>query len=119
MDYDKVFWEGNYPVTVVVARNDFIKEHPDLIKDFLTAHEDASRFINNNAKKSQEIVNKEIDDTTGKSLAEDVIQSSFNRIQIDTNLNHEAVMKFAGLSKAEGFIPKVPEEKDVFKTEFN
>ena len=119
LDYDKVFWEGNYPVTVVVAREDFIEEHPGLVKDFLKAHEDVSRFINDNAKKSQEIVNQEIEGTTGKSIAADVIQRSFNRIRIDTNLNQEAIMKFASLSKAEGFITKVPEEKNVFKTEYN
>ncbi len=119
LDYDKVFWEGNYPVAVVVASSDFMDEHPDLVKDFLKAHEDASLFINDNAEKSQEIVNKEIESTTGKSLEADVIKGAFNRIKVDTNLNHEAIMKFADLSKAEGFITDVPEEKDVFKTEFN
>lgn len=37
----------------------------------------------------------------------------------DIVLNREAIMKFAEISKKEGFISEVPEENDVFTTEFN
>lgn len=35
LDYNGVYMEGNYPVAVVVVRNEFLKEHPDLVKEFL------------------------------------------------------------------------------------
>ena len=38
---------------------------------------------------------------------------------VDTQLNKDAIMKFAEISKEEGFISEVPEESDVFTTEFN
>lgn len=119
LDYDKVFLEGNYPSAVVVASNDFIEEHPDLVEDFLKAHKDATLYINENPKDAQKIVNTEIEETTGKALAEDVIANAFTRMNVTDELNKEAIMKFAEISKNEGFINKVPEEKDVFKTEFN
>lgn len=119
LDYDEVFLSGNYPVAVVVASRDFIEKHPDLVKDFLKAHEDAALYINENGDKARDIVNKEIESTTGKALAPEVIKSAFDRMKVDTALNKEAVMKFAEISKTEGFISKVPEESDVFTTEFN
>ncbi|MBO5073196.1 MAG: aliphatic sulfonate ABC transporter substrate-binding protein [Eubacterium sp.] len=119
LEYDKLFLEGNYPTAVVIANGDFIKEHPDLVKEFLQAHEDATLYINNNASQAQEIVNKEIESVTGKSLATDVIQKAFSRMKVDTALNKEAIMTFANISKEEGFINTVPEESDVFTTEFN
>lgn len=119
LDYDKVFWDGDYPAAVVVASSDFIEKHPDLVKDFLKEHENATLYINENAEKAQEIVNTEIKETTGKALEADVIKKSFDRMKVDTTLNTNAIMKFATLSESEGFINKIPEEHDVFKTEFN
>lgn len=119
LEYDQLFLNGNYPTAVVIAGRDFMKEHPDLVKDFLKAHEDATLYINENATQAQEIVNKEIESVTGKGLDADVIKKSFGRMRIDTNLNKEAIMTFARISKEEGFISKVPEESDVFATEFD
>lgn len=114
LDYDEVFLEGNYPTAVVVANEDFMKAHPDLVADFLAAHEDATLYINANMDEAMSIVNGEIESVTGKRLAEDVIASAFKRMTVDTKLNHDAIMEFANISKAEGFIEKVPAEADVF-----
>lgn len=119
LDYDEVFLEGKYPTAVVVASQDFIDEHPDLVADFLKTHEEATLYINENAEEAQKIVNTEIEGTTGKALDEAVIKSAFNRMNVSEVLNSDAIMKFAEISKEEGFINKVPEEDDVFKTEFN
>ena len=119
LDYDEVFLEGNYPTAVVVASQDFIEEHPDLVKEFLEAHEEATLYINENMDEARSIVNKEIEETTGKAIDEEVIQNAFTRMTVDTALNKEAIMKFAEISKNEGFISEVPEESDVFTTEFN
>lgn len=119
LDYNEVFLEGNYPTAVVVASQDFIDEHPDLVKQFLEAHEEATTYINANMEQARSIVNTEIEDTTGKAIDEQVIENAFKRMTVDTALNKEAIMKFAEISKDEGFISKVPEESDVFTTTFN
>ncbi len=119
LDYNEVFLEGNYPTAVVVASQDFIEEHPELVKQFLEAHDEATLFINEHMEEARSIVNAEIKETTGKAIDEDVIQNAFTRMTVDTNLNKEAIMKFAEISKNEGFISEVPKESDVFTTEFN
>lgn len=119
LDDKEVFLNGDYPTAVVVVSKDFMEEHPDLVKDFLKAHEDATTFINENMGEAQKIVNTEIQEATGKSLDGDVIESAFSRMTISTKLNHEAVMKFAQISKDEGFISRIPEEEDVFAAEFD
>ena len=119
LDYNEVFLEGNYPTAVVVASQDFIEAHPDLVKQFLEAHEEATLYINENMEEARSIVNAEIKETTGKAIEEEVIKNAFTRMTVDTALNKEAIMKFAEISKQEGFISKVPEENDVFTTEFN
>ena len=119
LDHKEVFLEGDYPTAVVVASQDFIEDHPDLVREFLEAHEEATVYINENMDEARSIVNTEIKETTGKALDEEVIKNAFTRMTVDTQLNREAIMKFAEISKTEGFISKVPEEDDVFTTEFN
>lgn len=119
LDYDEVFLEGNYPTAVVIASKDFMDAHPDLVKEFLQAHEDATLYINENGEQAQEIVNKEIEATTGKAIDTDILENAFARMKVDTALNQDAIMQFATLSKDEGFINTVPEVEDVFTTEFN
>ena len=115
----EVFLDGNYPTAVVVASTDFIEEHPQLVKEFLEAHEEAALYINENMDEARSIVNAEIESATGKALEEEIIQNAFTRMTVDTQLNKDAIMKFAEISKEEGFISEVPEESDVFTTEFN
>lgn len=119
LDYDEVFLEGDYPTAVVVASQDFIESHPELVKDFLDAHEEATLYINENMDEARSIVNAEIEATTGKAIADEIIQNAFTRMDVDTKLNTAAIMEFAKISKDEGFISEVPEESDVFTTEFN
>ena len=119
LDYNEVFLNGDYPVAVVVASSDFMEAHPDLVEDFLSAHEDATLYINENPEHAQKIVNTEIESTTGKALSDDVIASAFSRMTIHTDLNKEAIMKFANISKEEGFINTIPEEEHVFKFKFD
>ena len=118
LDYDELFLHGDYPSALVVASNDFIETHPDLVSDFLELHEEATLFINENPEEMQEIVNTEINAATGKSLDTDVIQSACSRIKADSTLNPNVIMTLAEISKEEGFIRNVPEEKNVFNTEF-
>ncbi len=119
LDYDKIFLEGNYPTAVVVVSKDFMDEHPDIVKEFLEAHEETSVYINNNLSEAIGIVNSEIEAATGKLLDEDIINNAFARMTITTELNHSAIMEFAKISKEEGFIDTIPEESDVFTTEIN
>ena len=119
LDYKELFLEGNYPTAVVVVHQDFLDKHPDLVKEFIEAHEETTDYINSNQDEAMGIVNAEIKEATGKALSDDIIKGAFERMTISTKLNKEAIMKFGNISKDEGFIDAVPEESDVFTTEFN
>lgn len=118
LDYDELFLDGNYPSAVVIANGDFMEEHPDLVADFLEMHQDATLFINENPEDAQQIVNTEIELATGKALDNEVIKNAFSRMEVTDTLNKDAIMSFATISKEEAFTTKIPEEKNVFNTEF-
>lgn len=119
LDYDEVIAGGNYPTAVVVVSEDFNKKHPDIVKDFIEAHEEATVYINDNKDAAISVVNSEIENATGKSLNEDVIKGAFERMTITSELNKDAIMEFGNISKEAGFIESVPEVEDVFTTAGN
>src|ERR1051326_9138628 len=46
--------------SIVVARNDFLQEHPDLVQGLVTAIDRAKKWIPDNADESKTIVAKEM-----------------------------------------------------------
>lgn len=117
LDYDELFLNGDYPTAVVIANGDFLKAHPDLVKEFLEMHEDATLYINEHTDEALDVVNSEIESVTGKSIDTDVLKNAYARIKANAELNKEAIMTFAQISLDEGFTNSVPEENDVFDTE--
>lgn len=119
LDYDEIFLGGDYPTAVVIANGSFLEQHPDLVREFLEMHDDVALYIRENPKEAQKAVNSEIESVTGKPVDGDVLEAAFSRIEVDSQLNTKAILSFAKISSEEGFISKVPEESDVFKTQFD
>lgn len=114
LDYDQVFMDGKYDVAVVVVRKEYMEEHPDIVEAFLKEHEAATTRIVEDTDSSLTTLNEELLSATGKSLGEDIIKEAFSRIQVSTVINEEALMKFADISKEQGFINEVPEKESLF-----
>lgn len=116
LDYDQLYMEGNYPVAVVVVRNEFLEEHPDLVKTFLEQHQAASDAINGDAQTAAQVINDEINAATGKSLDADILTSAFTKLTISTDLNNKALADFAQISLEQKFIGELPGDQLVNST---
>jgi NitT/TauT family transport system substrate-binding protein len=114
LDYKQVWREGNYTTAVVVARTQFIKEHPEIVEAFLKAHVELTDYINKNPDKAREIVNQQIKELTGKPLAKDILDASFGRLTVTNNPEKDSVIDFVQLSLDAGFIKVKPDLKDLF-----
>lgn len=112
LDYDEVYNNGDYPVAVVVVRNEFMEEHPDLVEEFLAKHEEVTSYMQENIGESAAVVNDEINAATGKSLDEATLESAFGKIVISSEVNEEAIDDFAEISLEQGFISE--EVKNIF-----
>lgn len=110
MDYDTIYYEGDYDVAVVVVRKEFMEEHPELVEQFLTEHEAATRRLNDNQAACLDIINQELENATGKSLDDAIITEAFTRIGVSTELNEASIQQFAVISKEQGFIDELPAE---------
>lgn len=104
LDYDEVYRDGDYPVAVVVVRNEFLRENPDIVRTFLEKHEEVTEYMKENIDKSAEIVNEEINSATGKSLKPPILKEAFKKIVISTDVSKDAMQDFGDISLEQGFI---------------
>lgn len=114
LDYDEIYMEGTYDVAVVVVRKDFMEANPELVEAFLEEHEAATEKIKQEKETVLQTINEELESATGKSLSDEIITQAFERIQVSTELNKDAMMGFAAICREESFIREVPEEKNFF-----
>ena len=106
LDYDEVYQEGDYPVAVVVVQNEFLKEHPKQVEQFLKAHQEATSYISTHTKEAASVIHEEMESATGKSLGEDVLAEAFSKIVFETQVNEKAIYEFGEICREQGFIAK-------------
>lgn len=114
LDYDELYAQGEYDVALVVVREEFKKEHPDLVEKFLLEHEGATVAINEEKEESLKKMNEELDRATGKSLSDEIIHQAFDRIGVSTRINRASIEGFASISKEQGFIKELPGTNTLF-----
>ena len=104
LDYDEVYMDGDYPVTVVVVRNEFLEEHPDIVDTFYEKHTETTSLLLENTDEAATVVNEELNEATGKSLEPSILTDAFGRIIFSDEVSEEAMQDFADISLEQGFI---------------
>jgi len=114
LEYDQVFRGGKYTTAVVIARKEFIEDHPDLVEKFVKTHVELTDYINKNPEKAKEIVNEQINELTSKPLAKDVLDAAFKRLTVTYDPEKASVEEFASLSYDTGFVKEKPDLNNLF-----
>ena len=114
LDWKEVWNKGDYPTTVVIVSNKFIKEHPDQVNKWLKAHVATVKFINNNKDKSKEIIKKQIKQLTGQDIDLKTISASMDRSKTTDGVNKEVLQEFADLSYESGYIKTKPNMNELY-----
>jgi len=69
--------DGEYVTTHLIVATSFLEEHPDVVELLLRGHVDATRLANEQPDEAKEIVNRQIEDATGKPLAAAVLDAAW------------------------------------------
>ena len=109
LDYDEIYMDGNYPVSLVVVRNEFMNQYPDVVEKFLQAHIDATNRINHNLRDSVVDIITEIANVTSNKLDMDVVFHSFSKTNVTSELNKEALLAFAQIAYHRKMITQLPD----------
>lgn len=69
-----------FVITQLIVRQEFAKEHPDLVKKLLEGHVEANAYIAADPTGAKQAINTELQKLTGKSLRPEVLDSAFKNI---------------------------------------
>lgn len=93
---EKELWpDGKFATALVIARTDYLHNHPDVIQKLLIAHVKETIWINNNKNKSINIFNDQIQKITGKTIPNNVIFEAFSRLDFTYDPIKDSVLKSA------------------------
>ncbi len=100
--------------TVLVTCNRVLKEHKDLVDKFIKAHEELTDWIIAHPQEAQELVRKELEDTTRGKIAKELVASSWKRLIFTNKVNVPELNKFVEYAYECGFIRNKIDTKNLF-----
>ena len=104
---ERDLWPSHeFPTTVIVARTEFLKAHPDQVAAILRAHSEAVKFLNGDAQTAQAVVNAELKKLSGKPLKDADLKEAWNRVQFVTAPDPAGMEAFANMAVKTGYLPE-------------
>jgi NitT/TauT family transport system substrate-binding protein len=102
---ERTLWpNGNFVLTHLIVRTQFLKEHPDLVKNFIRAHVELTEWINGHVPEAKKLINQEIAKETGKALPESVLDEAFGRMTATYDPLRSSLMTAAKSAFDAGFL---------------
>jgi NitT/TauT family transport system substrate-binding protein len=102
---ERTLWpNGQFLTTELIVSNKFLQGHPDLVKKWLRAHVDLTVWINGHSAEAKQILNKQIQNETGKALAAGVLDDSFSRMHVTFDPLREPLQRAAQSAFDAGFL---------------
>ena len=81
LDERDLWPDRQFVVTNLIVNTKFLREHPDLVKNWVRAHVDLTDWINGHLPRAKQLLNSQIQKETGKALPPAVIEASFGRFE--------------------------------------
>lgn len=116
--WDEVAFGETLPASVMVTSGKMIKEKPETVEKIIAAHKEAVDFINENPAEAQKITIKDIKETTGQALEQDVVELAWDRIGFTYEVDQETIQAFSDSSYALKFLKDKPDFKTLIDQTF-
>jgi NitT/TauT family transport system substrate-binding protein len=102
---ERDLWPNREFVTAnLIVRPKFLKEHPDVVKNFLRAHVELTDWINKNPAQAKQIINQQLQKESGKPLAQVVLDDAFSRMTATYDPLRSTLTKSTQQAFEEGFL---------------
>jgi NitT/TauT family transport system substrate-binding protein len=102
---ERTLWpNGQFVIGLLVVNTKFLREHSDLVKDWIRAEVDLTDWINSHPVESKKLLNQQIQAETGKALPTVVLDEAFGRMQVTYDPLHSALTTAAQQAFDDGFL---------------
>ncbi len=102
--------DGKFVTTNIIARTDFVQQHPELVKAFLEAHLDALALIQSDPATAQTAVAGQIKKITEQEIAPDLLKASWKNLTFTADPLASTLKTSAEHAAAVGLLPDKPSD---------
>ena len=106
--------DGKFVTAHIIAKPDYLKNNPDVIKKLLNAHIDITNWINNNKDDAIKLFNIELKKITGQTIDEDVLKKSLERLDLTYDPIQTSLYKSAESAFKVGFLKTNPDLSGIY-----
>jgi len=104
LDERELWPNGQFVTAHLIVRTQFLKEHPDLVKDWIRAHVEVTEWIGAHLPEAKKLLNMQIQKETGKPLAEALLNDAFGRMTVTYDPLRSSLMTAAKSAFDAGFL---------------
>lgn len=94
IDADNLFDGNKYSTTVIIASKKFMQEHPEILKKWMTTHEEITQSIKRDSPRYLELFMSEIKKLTGRSPVKKEIDSAMKNVDLDSDISAVSIQNY-------------------------
>ena len=103
--FEEDLWpEKKFASVILIGRDEYVKEHPQVIQNWLESHTKTINWINENPKDTRIIFNQFMKNTMGQSLSDSVIDESLSNLEITSDPLKESISTIAQRADSLGYL---------------
>jgi NitT/TauT family transport system substrate-binding protein len=102
---ERSLWpNGQFVIGLLVVNTKFLKDHPDLVRNWIRANVDLTDWINAHPAGAKKLLNQQIQVETSKAIPVTVLDEAFARMQVTYDPLHGALSTAAQQAFDDGFL---------------
>ena len=106
LDERDLWPQKQFVITNLIVSTKFLREHPDLVKNWIRAHVEVTDWINGHLPESKKLLNDQIQKETGKALSPAVLDEAFTRLLVTYDPLRDSLVSSARAAYEAGFLGK-------------
>jgi NitT/TauT family transport system substrate-binding protein len=104
LDERDLWPHGQFVTTHLIVSTKFLREHADLVKNWIRAHVELTDWINAHQPEAKKLLNQRIQKETSKALAAAILDEAFARLQITYDPVRSSLLTSARSAFDAGFL---------------
>jgi NitT/TauT family transport system substrate-binding protein len=106
LDERDLWPKGQFVTAHIIVSSKFLKEHPDVVKNFIRAHVELTEWIGGHLPEAKRMLNDQIQKETGKALSPALLDEAFGRLQVTYDPLRSSLLNSAHSAFEAGFLGK-------------
>ena len=106
LDERDLWPDGKFVTANIIAKTEFLKNNPEILKQLLTAHVNETKWINDHKEDAIKIFNTELKKITSKTIPADELREAFSRLDFTYDPISKSLFRQADNAYDLGYLAK-------------